>query len=229
MANDWAQYDFDQMSPEELHRFREAEAEKRIKRARVPKRFSGGLEAWREDFGADDETEARRRAKKQTRAWVNGFDPEGENTAPNIILLGPPGVGKSALASAVLSDCLRRYEVEGLFVDWSRLMGDLRAAIETKNPEPRQRLERLTEVSIAVIDDLAAGRGGTQAASPYELDILFSVVNTRYNEQRPTIITANASLVSLAQWSEERIVSRLVQDAIFVSDLAGLSDARRRK
>ena len=65
-------------------------------------------------------------------------------------------------------------------------------------------LDRLAQVDLLHIDDLGAER-----RTEWVLEQLYSIVNTRYEEQRATLVTSNLDHEALTAQVGERIVSRL--------------------
>ncbi|MGQ9826036.1 MAG: ATP-binding protein, partial [Desulfotomaculales bacterium] len=71
----------------------------------------------------------------------------------------------------------------------------------------RERLELLKTLELVVLDEL-----GAEKSSEWVTERLYVIINARYNEMLPTIITSNLEmeeLEALPGW--ERIVSRLFE------------------
>jgi len=104
-----------------------------------------------------------------------------------LFLLGPPGVGKTHLAVAVLRDVVRRKGARALFYDTREL---LRVIRQTYDPVARTSesdvLRPVMDVDLLVLDDL-----GAEKTSEWVEETLNLIVNHRYSERRTTIFTSN--------------------------------------
>src|SRR5689334_11145166 len=106
-----------------------------------------------------------------------------------MFLLGPPGVGKTHLAVAVLRHVIARTRVRGLFYDTRELLRVIRA---TYGSDPLTRvtesdvLRPVIDADILVLDDL-----GAEKTSEWVEETLNYVVNSRYSERRLTLFTSN--------------------------------------
>ncbi len=104
-----------------------------------------------------------------------------------LCLIGPPGIGKTHIAVAVLRAVVAEKRARGLFYDVRDLLRVIRS---TYNPVVRTAemdiLRPVMEAELLVLDDL-----GAEKPSEWVEETINLIVNTRYNERRPTVFTTN--------------------------------------
>jgi len=103
-----------------------------------------------------------------------------------LLFIGPPGIGKTHLAVSVLREVAMKG-VRGVYYDTRSLLSTIKS---TYNPVTRASeadiLRQVMGAELLVLDDLGAER-----LTDWVEETMNLIVNTRYNERRPTIFTSN--------------------------------------
>jgi DNA replication protein DnaC len=122
-------------------------------------------------------------AVQSARTFVNAFPVVDRG----LLLIGPPGIGKTHIAVAVLKQVIHTSAARGIFYDTRDLLRVIRS---TYNPLVRTAemdiLQPVMDADLLVLDDL-----GAEKTSEWVEETLNLIVNTRYNQRRATILTTN--------------------------------------
>lgn len=136
-----------------------------------------------------------------------------------LVLHGPAGSGKTRLAAAVANEVIRRG-LPALLVSVPDFLDYLRAAYAPNAETPFDSLfEQVKDAPLLILDDL-----GVQSATPWAQEKLFQVLNQRFIERRPTVITLSRPLFEM----EPHFLSRLTSPEMTTLLATGAASSRLR-
>ncbi len=117
-----------------------------------------------------------------------------------LLLQGGYGAGKTHLAAAIANFSVS-LGIPTLFITVPDLLDSLRFAYQNPESTFEERFEAIRRAPLLILDDF-----GTQNATGWAQEKLFQILNYRYINQLPLVVTTNLSLEEI----EGRIRSRLL-------------------
>jgi DNA replication protein DnaC len=134
-----------------------------------------------------------------------------------LFLQGDYGTGKTHLAAAIANFAVG-MGVPTLFITVPDLLDMLRFAYDDPEATFEQRFDDIRKAPLLVMDDF-----GTQNATPWAQEKLFQIINYRYINHLPLVVTTNLELDDI----EGRIRSRLEDPEIVTRVKIRATDFRR--
>lgn len=130
----------------------------------------------------------------------------GENldAGRGVWIEGDTGTGKTMLAMLISKAALDAGRTVAIY-SLPRLLNLIREAIE-HDEGVVGFLDRLATVDLLHVDDV-----GAENRTDWALEQLYSIVNTRYEEQRSIVVTTNLQPHALNEQIGERTVSRMIE------------------
>jgi DNA replication protein DnaC len=157
----------------EAEQLRNAERSRLLRKSGLPARYDTAT------FEKAEITDANR----DIYARVMEFS---ANPTGGLLLSGPVGTGKTFLAACVVNSYLDRLK-RVTFGNVLNHLGRLKRSYSEETQEEEWRiLDELCKVPLLVIDDL-----GKEKVSEWVEQTLYQVVDSRYREEKPLIVTTN--------------------------------------
>lgn len=158
------------------------------------------IETWEPENGRP-----RRLAEEYVRQWPPA--------KPLFLMTGEKGAGKTHLAAAVLRRIFEEHGKRGQFWPVIDLLDRYRATFDGERAtETVEAIDQeLRRVEVLVLDDFGANK-----ATEWVEERLFRVVDERYRDMRPLVVTSNVGLLGLPDRVKSRFTDASVaQIAIF--------------
>ena len=150
-------------------------------------------------------TQIEQHVVRDVRRYVDSLEQRLEE-GRGIWFQGDVGTGKTTLAMLISAEALRHGHSVAIY-SLPRLLGMLRETFDDGSEASLSTLlERLAAVELLHIDDV-----GAEQSSPWVLEQLYTIVNTRYEDGRAMVLTTNLDPPRLREQIGERTVSRLVE------------------
>ncbi len=143
-----------------------------------------------------------------------------KTTRRGIYLHGEVGTGKTHIVNALHSGARDTIGVRCVLWNTTELLRALRADFDLKPIDKSHVDQNLLEFKgLLILDDL-----GAEKMTDWVAETFYLILNKRYNEMLPTIITSNLPVSALAEKVGDRVASRIVE----MCDIVELKGGDRR-
>lgn len=124
----------------------------------------------------------------------------------SIALLGQPGAGKTHLLTALSNNFINRLHIPVLYFPYVEGFNDLKDDFD----KLEEKLERMKQVDVLFIDDLFKPVRGKPRATEWQVEQTYSVINYRYLNHKPILISSELTVDELVD-IDEALGTRIFQ------------------
>lgn len=191
----------DKEEEERAQQIKHAAWQKKLGDANIPDRFKDRtLECYKAI------TDGQKHALSFAKEYVNQFD-SVVKTGRSAIFCGKPGTGKTHLSVGIALAIMKSGK-SALFTTVQRIVRRMKDAFR-KDSEYSERdvLEILVYPDLLIIDEI-----GVQFGSDFEKNLMFDILNERYENRKPTLLLSNLTAQEIKEFLGERIYDRLRED-----------------
>lgn len=140
-----------------------------------------------ENFKLEGRSEKVQKMYSCAKDYADSFPQITQEENNWLVFLGEPGCGKTHLSMAV-ANVLIRQDIQVLYFQHVEGFSELKDMLRNENGI-KERIDRMKKVQLLVWDDLWKAKKG-QEPRPWEFETVFEVLNYRYLNLLPTIISS---------------------------------------
>ena len=171
----------------------EEEREKREKRIRELKQDGLDKIAQESTFDKFLKTQENSRNFKISQRYVDKFE-ELRKENQGLIFWGPVGTGKSFLAACIANKLIENGYVV-IMTSFIQVINTLR----TDSDSADELLRKIRTAHLVIFDDF-----GTERCTDFALETIYSLIDYRYRNKRPIILTTNMTYTQLQEEKDSR-------------------------
>lgn len=128
-----------------------------------------------------------------------------------LFIFGDTGTGKTIYATSLLLEVMKKQKLEykntisGKYIGGSEFFQEMRETMDNSEISSSDVLQKYEEADVLILDEI-----GTEKPSDWVFQMLYLLINYRYEYLKPTIIVSNFGLEELTErLDDDRIPSRI--------------------
>lgn len=176
--------------------------QKKLGESGIPDRFQQ-----RTLFSYQANNDGQRRALAFAQVYAEQFDQQSIKSGRSAIFGGKPGTGKTHLAVGIGLHVMSKNKTV-LFTTVQRAVRRVKNSWREKSGESEEQvIEMMVEPDLLILDEI-----GVQFGTEFEKNLMFDILNSRYEKCRPTLLLSNLAAHEIRQFLGERVFDRLRED-----------------
>lgn len=134
--------------------------------------------------------------------------PENLKRGTGLILIGNTGTGKTHLACAIARAVIESGYGAATYITAAQACRRVKDTYHQESERSTQQaIDALASPALLILDEI-----GVQHGTETERNILFEIINERYENLLPTILISNLNLPALAEYVGDRVVDRMKEN-----------------
>ncbi|MGR6857738.1 ATP-binding protein [Bacillus halotolerans] len=130
--------------------------------------------------------------------YYKDFDSIRGTRSNSIALLGQPGSGKTHLLTAISNKLIKSKNIAVQYFPYVEGFNDLKDDFD----KLEEKLNRIKEIEVLFIDDLFKPMNGKPRATDWQVEQTYSVINYRYLNHKPVLISSELDIEKLVEIDE---------------------------
>ena len=164
-------------------------------------------------FDTFEVTKENDKAFRTCKAYAERFDELSKREQNGLVLIGQIGTGKTHLAASIANALLQTGK-RVICMPSVDMLAKIRATYKA-NENDDEIMNDLKTADLLIIDDL-----GKEKATEWTSQTIYSIINARYENERPIVITTNYTLKNLVDrmtpsGSQDSITAAAAVDRLF--------------
>lgn len=145
-----------------------------------------------------------------------------EDQDKGYFIFGDCGTGKTYIIAALLNELMWMKRRNAIMATFIEIGNEIRSSYNKKTITPDDVIWKYSTVPYLAIDDLGTERFESNGAENWIQEQIFTIVNNRYKNEKPTFYTSNFSLEELSKRGlSNKIIDRIWHDSRKVFELKG--------